>query len=121
MPLPSPDARIFPGDVLGVIGSDEELRKLNHDLDQATAAGLKLNVKQQPVELSSIRLTDTSPLIDMPLKSTDLLHDYYSMIVKIKRGEEYLQPSPSLVLKEGDVLWVVGDPNYTDKMKAKQI
>ena len=121
MPLPSPDARIFPGDVLGVIGSDEELRKLNHDLDQATAAGLKLNVKQQPVELSSIRLTDTSPLIDIPLKSTDLLHDYYSMIVKINRGEEYLQPSPSLVLKEGDVLWVVGDPNYTDKMKAKQI
>lgn len=118
MPLPSPDARIFPGDVLGVIGNDEEIRKLNNDLDAASAAGMKLNVKQQPVELSSIRLTETSPLINIPLKSTDILHDYYSMIVKIKRDDQFMQPQPDVVLRAGDVLWVVGDPRYIDKMKA---
>ena len=50
MPLPSPDARIFPGDVLGVIGNDEQLRKLNEDLDAATKAGIMLNIKQNPVD-----------------------------------------------------------------------
>lgn len=119
MPLPSPDARIFPGDVLGVIGNDEQLRNLNNDLDRATKNGLKLNIKQQPVELNSIVLADDSPITGIPLEFTDILHDYYSMIVKIKRGDEFLQPLPSLVLKPGDILWVVGDPDYADAMKHK--
>lgn len=119
MPLPSPDARIFPGDVLGVIGNDEQLRNLNNDLDLATKNGLKLNIKQQPVELNSIVLADDSPITGIPLEFTDILHDYYSMIVKIKRGDEFLQPLPSLVLKPGDILWVVGDPDYADAMKHK--
>lgn len=116
IPLPSPDERIFPGDILGVIGSDEELRKLNHDLDAASAAGLKQNVKQQPVELKSIRLNENSPLAGVPLKTTDILHDYLSMIVKIKRDDEFLQPTPDLVLRPDDVLWVVGDPGRIDDM-----
>lgn len=118
MPLPSPDARVFPGDVLGIIGNDEQLRRLNQDLDNATKAGLKLNITQQPVELESIRLAEDSPIVGMPLSSTDILHDYYSMIVKIKRGDSFLQPDRNLVLKPGDVLWVVGDPHYAEFMRT---
>lgn len=118
MPLPSPDARIFPGDVLGIIGSDEQLRRLNQDLDNATKAGLKLNITQQPVELESIRLAEDSPIVGVPLSSTDILHDFFSMIVKIKRGDSFLQPDRDLVLQPGDVLWVVGDPHYAEFMRT---
>lgn len=118
MPLPSPDARIFPGDTLGIIGNDEQLRRLNQDLDNATKAGMKLNVTQQPVELNSIQLAADSPIIGMPLSKTDLLHDYYSMLVKIKRGDTYFQPRPDAVLQAGDILWVVGDPRYVENMKS---
>lgn len=118
MPLPSPDARIFPGDVLGVIGNDEQLRKLNEDLDAATKAGIMLNIKQNPVDLSSIRLETDSPIVGVPLKNTDILHDYYSMIVKIKRGDDFIQPLPDVTLQPGDVVWVVGDPEYADRMKT---
>ena len=118
MPLPSPEARIFPGDVLGVIGNDEQLRKLNEDLDAATKAGIMLNIKQNPVDLSSIRLDADSPIVGMPLKNTDILHDYYSMIVKIKRGDDFIQPLPDVTLQPGDVVWVVGDPEFADRMKS---
>lgn len=118
MPLPSPDARIFPGDTLGIIGNDEQLRRLNQDLDNATKAGMKLNVTQQPVELNSIQLATDSPIVGMPLSKTDLLHDYYSMLVKIKRGDTYFQPRPDAVLQAGDILWVVGDPRYVENMKS---
>lgn len=118
MPLPSPDARIFPGDVLGVIGNDEQLRKLNEDLDAATKAGIMLNIKQNPVDLSSIRLEADSPIVGVPLKNTDILHDYYSMIVKIKRGDDFIQPLPDVTLQPGDVVWVVGDPEFADRMKS---
>lgn len=118
MPLPSPEARIFPGDVLGVIGNDEQLRKLNEDLDAATKVGMMLNIKQNPVDLSSIRLETDSPIVGVPLKNTDILHDYYSMIVKIKRGDDFIQPLPDVTLHPGDVVWVVGDPEFADRMKS---
>lgn len=118
MPLPSPDARVFPGDVLGVIGNDEQLRKLNNDLEAASQMALHKPMRQQAVELNSIRLTDSSPIVNKPLGKTDLLHDYGSMVVKVLRGEKYLQPLPGLSLIPDDIIWVVGDPKFLDNMKG---
>ncbi len=118
MPLPSKDARIFPGDILGVLGNDEQLLKLNKDLEEAKKQHGQLpSPSQKPVELSSIVLSESSPIVGVPLGNTDILHDYSSMIVKVLRGAEFLSPAPSLVLEPGDVAWVVGDPEYMQKMK----
>lgn len=120
MPLPSRDARIFPGDILGVIGSDEQLLRLNKDIEEWRTASMHNELpKQEHVILSSIRLRATSPVIDRPLKDTDILHDFYSMIVKVQRAEEFFQPFPDLVLMEGDVIWVVGDPNYHTRLRGE--
>ncbi len=118
MPLPSPMARIFPGDILGVIGSDDQLKKLNEDIESYEHACNAMSVTQHKVELKSIRLTGHSPIVGMPLGQTDIQKDYYSMIVKVQRGEdEFLQPGPDMVLRPGDAIWVVGDPAYFDEMK----
>lgn len=117
MPLPSPDARVFPGDVLGVIGNDEQLRALNHDLEEASRTALLKPERQQQVELNSIRLDNSSPIVKRPLGQTDILHDYGSMVVKVKRGDSYLHPSPDLTLMPNDIIWVVGDPKFIDKMR----
>lgn len=117
LPLPSADARIFPGDILGVIGSDDQLKQLNEDLDAACKAA-QTPQPQHKVELQSLLLTDASPIIGMPLGKTNIQKDYYSMIVKIQRGENtYLQPTPDVVLQEGDTIWVVGDPEQFPRMK----
>lgn len=119
MPLPSKDARIFPGDILGVIGSDEQLRRLNHDIETSRSAAMSEPPRtQQHVELTSIKLNATSPVVNKPLRGTDILHDFSSMIVKMKRGDDFNQPLPDLVLEPGDVIWVVGDPNYFAALKG---
>lgn len=118
MPLPSPMARIFPGDILGVIGSDDQLKKLNEDLEEAHKAYSNLLTHQHKVDLKSIRLTSSSPIINIPLGKTSIQRDFYSMIVKIQRGgNTYTDPTPDTFLEEGDTIWVVGDPEYIDKMK----
>ena len=118
MPLPSPMARIFPGDVLGVIGSDEDLKRLNHDMEEAEKLSGKINPLQHKVDLRSVLLSDKSPIINIPLGKTNIQKDFYSMIVKVQRGEdEYLHPTPDIVLQSGDVIWVVGDPEYIEKMR----
>lgn len=119
MPLPSKDARIFPGDVLGVIGNDEQLRKLNEDLEAAREAQARAELPAQAhVDLTSIQLRDDSPIAGKPLRDTDILHDFGSMIVKVKRGEEFCSPRPDMVLEPGDVVWVVGDPNYVEALRG---
>lgn len=118
MPLPSPMARIFPGDTLGVIGTDDQLRKLNQDLETSQKVFSQVKTTQHRVELKSIVLTENSPIINVPLGQTNIQRDYYSMIVKVQRGDDqFIQPTPETFLRAGDVVWLVGDPDYFDKMK----
>ena len=119
MPLPSKDARLFPGDVLGIIGSDEQLRRLNEDIEEAHRQATHAQIpRQERVDLASIKLTEASPAVKKPIRDTDFLHNYASMIVKLKRGDEFFDPMPDLVLQAGDVLWLVGDPHYFPAIKG---
>lgn len=116
IPLPTGDMRIFPGDVLGVIGTDEQIKRLNDSMDNMTSG--KESLKHPEIELKSILLTPNSPIIDRPLYETDLRKDYFCMVVSVQRGEkEFANPSPQTVLQAGDRLWIVGDPAQFDKMK----
>lgn len=116
IPLPTGDMRIFPGDVLGVIGIDEQIKRLNDSMDNMTSG--KESLKHPEIELKSILLTPNSPIIGRPLYETDLRKDYFCMVVSVQRGEkEFANPSPQTVLQAGDRLWIVGDPAQFDKMK----
>lgn len=117
LPLPSVEARIFPGDVLGVIGTDDQIKHLNDDMQKAEEAMRSLAVTQPECKLQSIRLTEKSPIIGKPLAQTNIREDYYSMIVKVRRGDEYVSPAPNTVLQAGDVVWVVGDPTQFEQMR----
>ena len=118
MPLPSIDARIFPGDVLGVIGNDEQIKHLNDDIERDEKASRALDVSSSPVELASLKLTASSPIINIPLGKTHLRRDYYCMVVKVQSGDNvFEQPDAETVLKEGDIIWVVGDPSRMEEMK----
>ena len=118
MPLPSIDARIFPGDVLGVIGNDEQIKKLNDDIERDEKAYKALDVFSSKVELRSLTLTENSPVINIPLGKTDIRKDFYCMIVKVQRGDDvFEQPGADTVLRQGDIVWVVGDPDKMEEMK----
>ena len=118
IPLPSGETRIFPGDVLGVIGTDEQIKMLNDDIEAEKKAHEQRTPLRPAVELTSIKLSEGSPIVGKPLRDTDLRGEYYSMLVKVYReGEGYIQPEPSLALEPGDVVWLVGDPNQFEKMK----
>lgn len=118
IPLPGGDARIFPGDILGVIGTDEQIKALNDTIESEKKAKECLAVARPRVELASIKLTNKSPIVGMPLSKAKLREKFYSMLVKVYRQEEgYIQPLPSLELRPGDVVWLVGDPTKFESMK----
>lgn len=117
IPLPSGDAKIFPGDILGVIGTDDQIKRLNDAIEADAKAYSRLNVAQPQVTLKPLRLSENSPIIDRPLADTDIRDDYYSMIVKVQTPDgEYVAPTPETVLRAGDLVWVVGDESRFRKM-----
>lgn len=116
IPLPTGDTRIFPGDTLGVIGTDSQIKKLNDEIDKVSQK--KDSLRHTDIELKSILLTNESPIIDRPLYETDLRNDYFCMVISVQRGDsEFINPNPNTVLQAGDLLWIVGDPAQFDKMK----
>ncbi|MCH5239913.1 MAG: cation:proton antiporter [Muribaculaceae bacterium] len=118
MPLPSVDARIFPGDVLGVIGNDEQIKRLNDDIERDEKAYRSLDVYTSKVDIGNITLTANSPVVNIPLGETDIRHDFYCMVVKVQRGDDvFEQPGPDTVLRPGDIVWLVGDPSKMEEMK----
>lgn len=117
MPLPSGDARIFPGDILGVIGTDDQIKQLNDAIESDDKAVRSQTINRTEVTLRPLRLTEKSPIVGRPLADTDILKDYFSMIVKVKRPDgQFVSPTPDMVLSPGDVVWVVGDKSQFSKM-----
>ncbi len=113
--VPGADARIFPGDILGVIGSDEELQSLipvveaNNDTESPQVSD---------VRLTSVRLSDHSPVTGKTVDKSRIREDYESLLVAVQRDDKYIQPEASTVFAPGDVLWLVGDVN---RLKALSV
>ncbi|MBQ3910994.1 MAG: cation:proton antiporter, partial [Muribaculaceae bacterium] len=114
-PIPTGDMRIFPGDIIGVIGTDEQIQALL-PLLEATATTQPQDNNE--VKFTHFPLSDTSPLLGVRLGDTSLREDYKSMIVAIERGQDnFLTPTPDIVFQPGDVLWAVGDVKLMKKMR----
>ncbi|MBQ9586054.1 MAG: cation:proton antiporter [Muribaculaceae bacterium] len=114
-PIPTGKMRIFPGDQIGVIGTDEQIQQLL-PLIEATSN----TTSQQPVDVkfTNFVLSDKSPLVGKRLGDTSLREDYKSMLVAVERGEEdFLDLTPEIVFEEGDKLWIVGDITLMKKLK----
>ena len=107
-PVPKGDMRIFPGDVLGVVGTDEQIQALLPLVE----SNEKLVSTAGSPQFIHFAITEKSPIVGKKLSQARLREDYRSMLVAVQRGEddEYLNPPPDLCFEPGDVLWIVGDP-----------
>ncbi len=117
IPLPDKDIRIFPGDVLGVIGTDEQIKCLNDDIESYEKVAVPDSSAIPSVELVSVKLSANSPVLNKKLSECDIPNTYNAMLIKLIRGEEHLQPLPEIVLCQDDLLWLVGNPKDIENIR----
>lgn len=114
-PVPTGDMRVLPGDIIGVIGNDEQILAL---LPIVEAQDTKEPSGSGEVKFTHFAISENSPLIGKKLSEVRLREDYASLLVSLQRNEdEYLSPTPELVFDAGDVIWIVGDPEQYQKLK----
>lgn len=109
IPVPGGDVRIFPGDTLGVIGTDEQIQNLLKAVE-APENENSVTVSPHDIKLTSLQLTCGSPLLHKSVAESGLRNDYHSLLVSIARDGEFFTPDASTRFAEGDVLWIVGNP-----------
>lgn len=118
LPLPDKDTRILPGDVLGIIGTDDQIQRFNADIEGYKKAAQELPVCNTRTELQSVVLSDRSPLIGKTLAQGDIRHVYHAMLLRVIDHDGVERPlAPGMSFSVGDTLWLVGDPDFIPKLK----
>ena len=114
-PVPSGEMRLFPGDVLGVIGTEEQIQRL---LPLVEAQGIRDESPNPEVKFTHFAITRNSPIVGVMLENTRLREDYGALLVAVQRGEDnYISPTPDLTFAAGDILWIVGNPKQLSRLK----
>ena len=113
--IPTGNMRIFPGDLIGVIGTDEQIQTLLPLLEANSTPPANTSGE---VKFTHFALSEESPLIGKRLGDTSLREDYKSMIVAVEHGEDnFLSPTPDMVFEVGDILWIVGDTTLMKRLR----
>ena len=104
--VPTADMRLFPGDTIGVIGSDEQIQNLINEVESKPVE----KPKTGEMEFTSVVLQAESPLAGKRIGDLDFRVRYSAMLVAIERIDgSFETPSPDSVLAVGDNLWIVGN------------
>jgi CPA2 family monovalent cation:H+ antiporter-2 len=105
---PGRDEKLFPGDVISVIGTDDQLGKLKAVLEQTTLADSEAEPIQ--IKLKNLTVGDNSPLRNKTIRDSRIRETVNALVVGIERnGERILNPESTFKFESGDIVWIAGD------------
>jgi CPA2 family monovalent cation:H+ antiporter-2 len=108
MTIPSGDTRLFPGDTIGIIGTDEQIANILPVLEAETdPTANEHSASTTELHLSSIILKPNSPLIGKTLETAGVRRNYNTHVVALRRGAEFIDNIATLPLLPNDTLWLV--------------
>lgn len=115
IPIPNGEERVYPGDVLGVIGTDENIEKMLPVVEaQADNSG---NISPEQITLKSVLLSFNSPLIGKTPITAQLRNEYGLLAVAVSRNGDFIDSEPNLVFEPGDMVWVAGTEENIHRIK----
>ncbi len=115
IPIPNGRERLFPGDVIGVIGTDAQLEKMLPAVE--ANADNEGGAQADEMNLKSVLLSFNSPLINKTPSSASLRDTYNVLVVAVSRDGEFIDSNPHLVFTPGDIVWLAGKQQDINKLK----
>jgi monovalent cation:H+ antiporter-2, CPA2 family len=106
---PARSERVYPGDRLAVIGTDEQLEIFKPLVESPKSAPAQED-RSSNYALHQVEVIETSPYLGKTIRDSGLREHANGLIVGIEReGQRMLNPDSTTVLAAGDRLWIVGD------------
>lgn len=120
IPVPASRDRIFPGDTIGVIGTDQQIEKLlpiiegsGEDHSGAPASNA------DDYDMTNIFLSSSSPLIGKTVATAGVRANYSALILAVERGGEFLESLSGVAFAEGDKLYLYAPRQVLDELSGK--
>lgn len=105
--VPGGERRIFPGDVLGIIGTDEQIAAILPHVEKEYEPNDD-ETAPNDFNLIKLQLSDKSPLIGKTPRNSGLRDNYDTLVVAVQRGNTYIDQDPDITFTRDDILWLVG-------------
>ena len=115
--VPNGAMRIFPGDTLGIIGTDDQIESILPVIERIDDSEPDTPAMAD-VKLTKVQLSATSELIGKTSATGQLRDKYKVLLVAIQRPDgTYMHPDGTTLFEAEDVLWIVGPSESVEKMK----
>jgi len=106
--IPIRTERLFPGDEISVIGTDDQVKQFKMYLDK-NEVDVPENVEESDIILQKLELKNRV-CIGKSIRESQIREKTHGIIVGIERnGKRILNPESQLILEESDILWIAGE------------
>ena len=106
--IPIRTERLFPGDEISVIGTDDQVKEFKIYLDK-NEIDVPEEVEQTDIILQKLELRNRV-CIGKSIRESGIREKTHGIIVGIERnGKRILNPESHLILEDSDILWIAGE------------
>lgn len=120
--IPGANVRLFPGDTIQVIGTDEQLSAFSKQVERVSMAAEEDEVEKREMHLKQFVVDENSPFLNMTIKDSGIRNDYRCLVVGVEKGSGHLMsPEADMVLEKRDVVWVVGEKENIYKLVNSEV
>lgn len=107
--IPKGDSRIFPGDLISVIGTDEQIQRFLEAVEPEDT-GTDAEELEIHFEFERIAIPDDSSLIGKTLAQSGIREKDSCLVVGIEHADgSFYEPTADFLFKKGDMIWIVGE------------
>lgn len=107
--VPDRFERLYPQDVISVIGTDEQLQNFKNYIEKTHKNADYLKPKSE-VKLLHFILQESSELVGKSIKNSNIRELSKGLVVGIERdGKKIFNPESDLVFYKNDIIWIVGN------------
>ena len=106
--IPKGDSRIFPGDLISVIGTDEQIQRFLEAVEPEDT-GTDAEEPEIHFEFERIAIPNDSSLIGKTLAQSGIREKDSCLVVGIEHADgSFYEPTADFLFKKGDMIWIVG-------------
>lgn len=107
--VPDRYERLYPGDKISVIGTDDQLTRIKELFEYPTRDTDDLEMHSDEITLQNFTVAKDSRLYKTSIRHSGLREEAQALVVGLERnGSRLLNPDSKMMLHEGDTVWIVG-------------
>lgn len=113
--VPDRYERMYPGDKISVIGTDEQLGRIKVLFEDTKSDSVESDDREKEISLQNLTITRDSRLYKKNIRKSGLREQAKALVVGLERnGERLLNPDSGMTLEENDIVWIVCNTHRLD-------